>query len=85
MSAGNSTRPRWCPPPEINHIAGVFSCELPVRFQSLERYWVILKMADKRIPGVGHCNNERLRLGLVVKEQVVPRQMLGLLCVYFNR
>jgi hypothetical protein len=37
----NSTRPHWCPPLEINHLAGVFSRGLVVRFQNIERNGVI--------------------------------------------
>ncbi len=76
MFAGNSTRRRWCPPREINHLAGALSCELPVRLQSLERYGVILKMAEKGGEEASRSNNDRLQAGLVVKEQVVLRQRL---------
>jgi len=57
-------RRRWWPPPEINHLAGVFWCELPVRFQSIQRNGVIRKTPDQRVEEVGHWNNDRLQLGL---------------------
>jgi hypothetical protein len=50
----NSTRPHWCPPLEINHLAGVLSRGLLVRFQNIERNGVIRKTPDKRVEDVGH-------------------------------
>src|SRR5208282_824894 len=50
----SSTRPHCCSPPEINHLAEVFSRGLLVRFQNIERKGVIRKTPDKRIEDVGH-------------------------------
>ena len=43
---------------------------------SLERNGVIRKRRDNRVEEVGRGNNDRVPLGSVVKEQLVPRQML---------
>ena len=47
-----------------------------MRFQSIERNGVIRKTRGKRFGEMGCGNHDRLQIGLVVKEQVVLKQML---------
>ena len=54
----------------------VFSCELLALFQSIEKNGVICKTRDKRVEEVGTETMTDCRSESVLKEQVVPRQML---------